>query len=190
MDHPRAHPARRRHEHALTGASPFPRHWVYDGRGELSAKAGITDWTGWTGQESVRATPWGDEDSAVVVTAAETALERELSLLIMRGGARPEVRTLPAGAVLAHQGEPGDSLYLLLDGVLGVDVDGGPIAELGPGAVLGERALLEGGNRTATLTAVTPVRVAVAAGDTIDRAALVALAAGHHREETSPAARR
>ena len=37
-----------------------------------------------------------------------------------------------------------------------------PLAELGPGAILGERAVLEGGRRTATLRAVTPVRVAVA----------------------------
>jgi len=51
------------------------------------------------------------------------------------------------------------------------------------GAVLGERALLEGGTRTATLSAVTPIRVAVAAADAVDRAALAELAAGHRREE-------
>lgn len=171
-------------ERRLTGASGFPRHWVYDAAGALCLKAGRTDWAGWTGQVSPGATPWGDEDSPVVVTAAETALERELSTLIMRGGRRPEVRTLPAGAVLARQGEPGDALFLLLDGVLAVEHDGVPLAELGPGAVLGERAVLEGGRRTATLTAVTPVRVAQAAGDTLDRDALAVLAAGHRREET------
>jgi hypothetical protein len=170
--------------HALVGASPFPRHWVYDAAGRLRSKAGLTDWAGWTGQASWRETPWGDEDSPVVVTAAETALERELSLLIMRGGPRPVVRTLAAGAELARQGEPGGELYLLLDGVLAVAVDGTVVTELGPGAVLGERALLEGGTRTATLTAVTPVRVAEAAGDAVDTAALARLAAGHRREET------
>ncbi|MHA6782552.1 cyclic nucleotide-binding domain-containing protein [Pseudonocardia saturnea] len=173
-----------RTEHQLTGASGFPRHWVYDATGALSLKAGRTDWSGWTGQVSPGATPWGEEDSPVVVTAAETALERELSTLIMRGGRRPAVRTLPAGAVLARQGEPGDALFLLLDGVLEVDVDGGALTELGPGAVLGERAVLEGGRRTATLTAVTPVRVAQAAADTLDRTALAALAAGHRRERS------
>ncbi|GAA2568816.1 cyclic nucleotide-binding domain-containing protein [Pseudonocardia hydrocarbonoxydans] len=169
--------------HRLTGASGFPRHWVYDAAGTLCLKAGRTDWAGWTGQVSPGATPWGDEDSPVVVTAAETALERELSTLIMRGGRRPEVRTLPAGAVLARQGDPGDVLFLLLDGVLAVEHDGVPLAELGPGAVLGERAVLEGGRRTATLTAVTPVRVAQAASDVLDREALAALATGHRREE-------
>ena len=34
-------------------------------------------------------------------------------------------------------------------------------AEIGPGALLGERALLEGGKRTATVWAKTPIRVAV-----------------------------
>lgn len=172
-----------RAEHALAGASGFPRHWVYDAAGALSLKAGLTDWQGWTGQGSSAQTPWGDEDSAVVVTAAESALERELSTLIMRGGRRPTVRNLPAGAVLAHQGEPGDTLYLLLDGVLEVERDGTLLTELGPGAVLGERALLEGGTRTATLTAATPIRVAQAAGDTLDRDALARLAAGHRRED-------
>lgn len=170
-------------EQALVGASGFPRHWVYDGAGTLTAKAGLTDWAGWMTQPSHRQTPWGDEDSPVVVTAAETALERELSRLIMRGGRRPDVRTLPEGAVLTRQGDRGDQLYLLLDGVLAVDVDGHLLTELGPGAVLGERAVLEDGTRTATLTAVTPVRVAHAAAETIDRAALADLAAGHRREE-------
>jgi hypothetical protein len=171
-----------RADHALVGASRFPRHWVYDAHGRLSHKAGLTDWSGWTEQPSPDATPWGDEDSPVLVTAAETALERELSTRIMRGGSRPRVRSLPAGAVLARQDEPGTELYLLLDGVLSVERDGEVLTELGPGAVLGERALLEGGTRTATLSAVTPVRVAVAAGEAVDRAALARLAAGHRRE--------
>jgi hypothetical protein len=172
-----------RTEQALVGASPFPRHWVYGPDGALVAKAGLTDWTGWLEQSSPRRTPWGDEDSPVVVTAAGTALERELSTVIMRGGRAPAVRTLPAGAVLARQGDPGAELYLLLDGVLAVDRDGAVLVEVGPGAVLGERALLEGGARTATLTAVTPVRVAVADGAALDPAALARLAEGHHRED-------
>ena len=83
-------------EARLEGASPFPRHWVYDAQGRLTAKAGLTDWEGWVGQESWAGTPWGEQDSPVVVTAAETALERTLSSQIMRGGARPEIRRLGA----------------------------------------------------------------------------------------------
>jgi hypothetical protein len=172
-----------RAEIAMPGASPFPRHWVYGAAGELELKAGVADWESWLGQPSWRATPWGDQDSPALVTAAETALERELSALIMRGDARPAVRSLPQGAALTRQGEPGSSLFLLLDGVLSVSVDGEELGELGPGAILGERAILEGGRRSATLTAVTPVRVAEAAADAVDVAALDRLAEGHHRED-------
>jgi hypothetical protein len=172
-------------EMALTGASPFPRHWVYGADGELALKAGVADWSSWLGQPSWQATPWGDQDSAVVVTAAETALERELSTLLMRGGAKPAIRTLGVGDVLAAEGDPGESLYLLLDGVLSVAVNGEALGEVGPGAVLGERAVLESKRRTATLTATTAVRVAEAKADLIDLDALARLAEGHRRENLS-----
>jgi CRP-like cAMP-binding protein len=72
-----------------------------------------------------------------------------------------------------------------LDGVLEVDFDGEAVAEVGPGALLGERALLEGGRRTATVRATTPARVAVVPADAIDEAALPELAASHRRERSS-----
>lgn len=172
-----------RSEFRLTGASPFPRHWVYGPDGILALKAGVADWSRWLGQPSWQETPWGDQDSAVVVAAAETALERELSTLLMRGGTRPTIRTLKAGDVLAAQGDRGESLFLVLDGVLTVSVDGAPLGDVGPGAVLGERAVLEHGRRTATVTASTAVRIAEAPGDLIDLDALTRLAAGHRREE-------
>jgi hypothetical protein len=172
-----------RAEYAMVGASPFPRHWVYDAAGHLVLKSGLTDWSGWTSQPSWRHTPWGDEDSPALVVAAETALERSLSKKIMRSGRRPEVVNQPAGTTLVRQGTPGDAVFLLLDGVLAVEVDGTRLAEVGPGAVVGERALLEGGQRTATLIAVTPIRVARAGADAVDRAALAELALGHRREE-------
>jgi CRP-like cAMP-binding protein len=111
-----------------------------------------------------------------------TALERELSQLMM-GGGKPDIRKLAEGDDLVRFGDPGDDLYLLLDGVLVVIVDGTQLAELGPGAVVGERAILEGGTRRATLRAVTPCRIAAVPGDRIDRDRLVELSAGHRREE-------
>ena len=56
----------------------------------------------------------------------------------MRGGRKPDVRRVTAGTVLTEQGHPGGELYLLLDGVVSVEVDGSPVVELGPGAVLGD----------------------------------------------------
>jgi hypothetical protein len=172
---------------ALTGASPFPRHWVYDGSGALALKAGVADWKRWIGQPAWTATPWGDEDSPVVVAAAESALERELSALLMHGARKPKIRKLADGEVLAAQGDPGDSLYLVLDGVLAVAVDGNHVGDVGPGAVLGEHSVLDGSPRTATLTATTPVRIAEAPADAVDRDALAQLAPLHRREATGDA---
>jgi CRP-like cAMP-binding protein len=100
----------------------------------------------------------------------------------MRGGSRPIIRKLPKGKTLVEQGQPGHELYLLLDGILSVSVDGRKLAELGPGVVVGERAILEQGLRTASLRAVTDCVVAVAAKDAIDREALARLVALHRRE--------
>ncbi len=167
----------------MTGASPFPRHWLYDDGGTLVAKSGLIDFATWYRDAFGRHTPWGDADSPALVTEVESALERSLSAVIM-GGARPAIRRLRAEATLVEQGRPGDELYLLLDGVLRVEVDGRALADLGPGALVGERALLEGGLRTSTLRAVTPCKVAVASGDRIDPAALAELSLGHRREES------
>jgi hypothetical protein len=174
-------------EYEVVGASGFPRHWVYNPTGQLAAKAGLADFKDWYRTSFGKHTPWGDEDSKAYVTAVESALERQLSTTIMRGGAKPQLRTLKAGANLTEQGAPGDEVYLLLDGVLDVVVDGDPVAEVGPGAILGERAVLERGTRTATLRTLTKCRVAVAGADQLDRAALEAISRGHRREEARAA---
>ncbi|HWB71752.1 MAG TPA: cyclic nucleotide-binding domain-containing protein [Egibacteraceae bacterium] len=169
-------------QHELVGASPFPRHWVYDRDGTLAHKSGLTDFRAWSRECFGDHSPWGQHDSPAVVTEAETALERELSAQIMRG-ARPKTRKLKAGDTLMEQGERGNELYLVLDGVLAVEVDGEAVAEVGPGAIVGERAVLEAGQRTATLRAVTPCRAAVAAAEQLDRESLARLAQGHRREQ-------
>jgi Cyclic nucleotide-binding domain len=168
----------------LAGASPFPRHWVYDAVGKVAQKAGLTNFKEWYRHAFGKHTPWGDEDSKVLVTTVETALERELSHVVMRGGGDPKIKKLRKGKALTKQGEPGDEVFLLLDGVLAVEVDGQPLAELGPGAILGERAVLEGGVRTSTLRAVTKCKVAVVPSDHLDPEALAELSKGHRREET------
>jgi hypothetical protein len=167
----------------VVGASTFPRHWVYDDEGELTAKVGLADFKDWYRDAFGKHTPWGDRDSKALVTAVESALERQLSTVIMHGGAKPEIRAVKKGTTLVQQGDAGTDLFLVLDGVLSVQVDGEPLAELGPGAILGERAVLEGGVRTASLVASTACRVAVARADQVDRAALEELAQGHRREE-------
>lgn len=168
--------------HELVGASSFPRHWVYGTDRRLAHKAGLADFEEWWRHSFGSHTPWGDRDSPALVTEVETALERQVATTIMRSEHKVRTRTLEPGDLLTRQGEPGDEVFLLLNGVLTVEVDGNPLAEVGPGAILGERALLEGGTRTATLRAVTDVAVAVAGADQVDRVALAEISTGHRRE--------
>ena len=117
------------------------------------------------------------------MTIAETALERQLSGSIMHGSAKPSIRRLSKGSWLTEQGQLGRDVFLLLDGMVSVEVDGSVLGEVGPGAVVGERAALTDGRRTASLQALTDCVVAVAAHDQIDQAKLAALAEGHRREK-------
>ncbi|WP_256840934.1 cyclic nucleotide-binding domain-containing protein [Ornithinimicrobium cryptoxanthini] len=174
-------------EVALVGASAFPRHWVYDGRGAISAKSAVTDLKNWMDHSFGPRTPWGNQDSEALVVAAESAIERQLSGEIMSGGAgeRPEIRVLQEGHLLTRQGDVDDHVFLVLDGVLDVLVDDEQVGEVGPGAVLGERAVLEGGRRTATVRARTRARVARIPGAALDSSSLQELADGHRREDGS-----
>jgi len=168
--------------HELVGASPFPRHWIYDDEGRLVQKSGVIDFNKWFNHAFGDRTPWGDADSPAVVAEVESALERSLSSAIMAGGAKPKIRSIAEGETLVRQDEPGTEVYLILDGMFTVDVDEQTVGEIGPGAVVGERAGLRNGRRTATLWARTPGRVAAVAADALDPEALGSLAAEHHRE--------
>jgi hypothetical protein len=172
-------------ESALTGASRFPRHWVYDDSGELMAKSGLIDFNDWYRKSFGKATPWGDADSEAFVIVVESALERSLSKKLMAGSAKPRIAKVKPGTVLVAQGDQGSDLFLVLDGVVRVEVDGVRIAEYGPGAMLGERAFLEGGTRTSSLVAATTCRVASAPAAALDRTSLEQLSTGHRREDQS-----
>src|SRR4029077_13654687 len=78
----------------VVGASPFPRHWIYDDSLRLANKVAVTDFKSWTGDIFGVRTHWGAADSPAFVTEVETALERELSQTIMPGGAKPAIRKL------------------------------------------------------------------------------------------------
>jgi CRP-like cAMP-binding protein len=78
--------------------------------------------------------------------------------------------------VLVRQGDQADVVFLLFDGLLDVEIDGVPAAQVGPGAIVGEAAGLEVKRRSATLRAVTACRVARVPGAALDNAALARLA--------------
>ena len=78
----------------------------------------------------------------------------------MSGGTKPKFKKIKEGEDLVRQGQGGTEVYLILDGIFVVEIDGEEVAEIGPGAVVGERAALVNGTRTATLWARTAGRVA------------------------------
>jgi CRP-like cAMP-binding protein len=107
----------------------------------------------------------------------ESELERRLATSILRDGAKLVRRRVARGETLVEQGQTGNDLFVLLDGVFDVEIDGEVVAQVGSGAILGERAVLGGGRRTATLRAVRSSRVAVIGSDEISREHLVEISA-------------
>jgi len=117
-------------------------------------------------------------DQSVVAVLQQSALAvgsapAELVELV----AQLDVVELVADQVLFQAGEPGDAAYLVLEGALEVRAaDGVWLDEEGPGALVGEQALLSGTPRSATITAIRPVRLL-----RVDRARLAGLMARHDR---------
>lgn len=67
----------------------------------------------------------------------------------------------PAGTPFFKENSPGDSMYILLDGRVGVSKSGLELAELKPGHHFGEMALIERAPRSATVVAQTDCDVLV-----------------------------
>jgi CRP-like cAMP-binding protein len=72
-----------------------------------------------------------------------------------------DVVEAPAGTVLTRAGDPGEEFFLIVDGSARVEVPGGSAARLAPGEFFGEMSLLDGGPRSATVVADTPIRLLV-----------------------------
>lgn len=105
-----------------------------------------------------------DEDRAALLSRVELfrALRLDELNAVAAGMRRLTVR---AGTPLLHAGDPGESMFIVVEGVLDVlvpDPDGGAprkVSRLGPGEVFGEMSLLTGEPRSATITPVTDVLV-------------------------------
>jgi signal transduction histidine kinase len=85
--------------------------------------------------------------------------DAQLSRLVELG----QIMDLAAGELLIVEGDEADALYVVLDGELEVTKRSGtsdiPLARVGPGALQGEIAALEGGRRLASVRAVTAAEV-------------------------------
>lgn len=62
--------------------------------------------------------------------------------------------SMQEGEILMRQGEPGDRLFVIVSGLLHTSVNEHKLAELGPGSVVGEFAVLVPESRSATVTAL------------------------------------
>jgi CRP/FNR family transcriptional regulator, cyclic AMP receptor protein len=91
------------------------------------------------------------EHVPLFATMSHDQLE-ELSGIVHEVDVRP-------GDVLTHEGRHEGYFFVVVDGSVGIDRGGRTINTLGPGDFLGEIALLDGGPRTATATAVTDSRL-------------------------------
>jgi CRP-like cAMP-binding protein len=63
------------------------------------------------------------------------------------------------GKVVIREGGQANAFYAIEEGTVKVERDGEHIADLGAGDVFGEQALLEKSERSATVTATSPVRL-------------------------------
>jgi len=101
-----------------------------------------------------------------------------------------------AGAVIAREGDFGHEFFVIMDGTAEVLRGDSPIAELGPGEFFGEMALLDEERRTATVKAISPMKLLVMTRSSfraVDRAmpqihAVVADAISERRAAQQPAA--
>ncbi len=65
------------------------------------------------------------------------------------------------GDVVCHEGEPGHEFYVIADGEAAIERGGHTLAKLSTGDYFGELALLDRGPRSATVRALTDLRLYV-----------------------------
>jgi CRP-like cAMP-binding protein len=77
--------------------------------------------------------------------------------------------TLPAGWSPIWEDTPADKAYIILSGTVSVRRDGEEVAQLGPGEIVGEAAILNRSLRTASIVALTPLELIHLSADTLVR---------------------
>jgi CRP-like cAMP-binding protein len=65
----------------------------------------------------------------------------------------------PAGWALISEATPADKAYLILDGTVSIRQHGNEIAQLGPGDIIGEMAIVDHKLRNASVISLTPLDV-------------------------------
>jgi len=75
--------------------------------------------------------------------------------------AMAEPRTVPAGTQVTVEGEPGPEFFVIVEGDAVATVEGDEVGRIGAGGFFGEMALIDGGERLATVTAQNPMTMLV-----------------------------
>lgn len=73
----------------------------------------------------------------------------------------PEFIAIQSGEHLFREGDPGDTMYVLIEGEAEITIAGVLFEECVPGTFMGEMAVIDGSPRYATVTAQTNCRFAV-----------------------------
>jgi flavin reductase (DIM6/NTAB) family NADH-FMN oxidoreductase RutF len=84
-----------------------------------------------------------------------SALPPEILDMITAGGVD---RTFEEGEFVVREGDPGDELFVILEGEARVERKGNPLATFGPGEFFGEVAVIDGRPRSADVVAASPLR--------------------------------
>ena len=100
----------------------------------------------------------------------EDKIERLKEVLLFEGCSQRQLRSVAriarvfdvaADTVITRAGETGDEFFLIIDGTARADVSADKHVLLPPGEFFGEMSLLDGGPRSATVVAHTPLRLLV-----------------------------
>ena len=110
----------------IAAASPFPRHYLYDSGGRLTHKSALIRYKDWIRRSAQQDSPWGGGGEPVPVAAVRAAAERSLADAILVSGDYRQ-HSLPEGALLSEWPIADTEVHLLLDGLLLIEIDQGPV---------------------------------------------------------------
>jgi len=72
----------------------------------------------------------------------------------------PDIVLFEPGDVIIKAGEPADAMYVIIDGNVDIRLADQSVDVAGRGAIIGEMALVDQSSRSASVHALTPVRLA------------------------------
>ena len=120
--------------------------------------------------------PFNDPDEAEQASAGATVPSHDVRIRhlqrvpLFSGFNEDELRRVaelsrivesPMGAVITQIGEPGDSFFVIIDGMVAVRTPVGAGSQLRPGDFFGEMSLVDGEPRSATIVATTDLRLLI-----------------------------